>query len=105
AQGVDGLVYAATDAQTLSQVTEQALAAHKAVANVDSGTYPQPAEVPLFATNNVAASSKATDLLADAVGPGDKEVAFLKFNTNSQTGDERARGFKEGLARHPNLRL
>ncbi len=102
---VDGLVYAATDAKVLAQVTQDALSQNIPVINIDSGTSPQPAAVPVFATDNVAAARKAADLLADALGPGEHRVAFIPFQPGTMTNDQRTTGFKEGLARHPNLTL
>src|SRR5215218_6819622 len=61
-QGVDGLVYAATDAKVLADVSQQALDQGLVVVNIDSGTDPQPADVPIFATDNVAAAEDATRL-------------------------------------------
>jgi ribose transport system substrate-binding protein len=104
-QGVDGLVYAATDAKVLSQVTDQAVKQRKAVVNIDSGTQPQPRNVPVFATDNVAAATKAADLLAQSLGPGDKKIAFIPFQPGTATNDQRTTGFKAGLRKHPNLKL
>ncbi len=67
-QGVDGLVYAATDAKVLSEVTQNAKDNGVTVVNVDSGTQPQPHDVPVFATDNVAAARMVPDLLADEFG-------------------------------------
>lgn len=102
---VDGLVYAATDAKVLAQVTQDALSQNIPVINIDSGTNPQPATVPVFATDNVAAARKAADLLADALGPGEHRVAFIPFQPGTMTNDQRTTGFTEGLAKHPNLTL
>jgi ribose transport system substrate-binding protein len=102
---VDGLVYAATDAKVLAQVTQDTLSQNVPVINIDSGTNPQPDNVPLFATDNIAAARKAADLLADALGPGDHRVAFIPFQPGTMTNDQRTTGFKEGLAKHPNLTL
>jgi ribose transport system substrate-binding protein len=102
---VDGLVYAATDAKVLAQVTQDTLSQNVPVINIDSGTNPQPDNVPLFATDNVAAARKAADLLADALGPGEHNVAFIPFQPGTMTNDQRTTGFKEGLAKHPNLKL
>jgi ribose transport system substrate-binding protein len=102
---VDGLVYAATDAKVLAQVTQDALNRNIPVINIDSGTNPQPDTVPVFATDNVAAARKAADLLAEALGPGDHQVAFIPFQPGTVTNDQRTKGFKEGLAKHPNLKL
>src|SRR5690606_201220 len=66
-QGVDGLVYAATDAKVLADVTEEARRQGIVVVNIDSGTDPQPRDVALFATDNVAAAEQAADLLAEAL--------------------------------------
>lgn len=102
---VDGLVYAATDAKVLAQVTQDAQSLNIPVINIDSGTNPQPDNVPVFATDNVAAARKAADLLAEALGPGDHQVAFIPFQPGTVTNDQRTTGFKEGLAKHPNLKL
>ncbi|MBW0009715.1 MAG: substrate-binding domain-containing protein, partial [Pseudonocardiales bacterium] len=102
---VDGLVYAATDAKVLAQVTRDALSRNVPVINIDSGTSPQPDDVPVFGTDNVTAARKAADLLAAAVGPGPHEVAFIPFQPGTVTNDQRTAGFTAGLAKHPNLRL
>jgi ribose transport system substrate-binding protein len=102
---VDGLVYAATDAKVLAQVSQDTLNQNIPVINIDSGTDPQPANVPVFATDNVAAARKAADLLAEALGPGEHSIAFIPFRPGTVTNDQRAAGFKEGLAKHPNLKL
>ncbi len=104
-QNVDGIVYAATDATALAPITEQALRRHKAVVNIDSGTYPQPPQVPLFATDNVSGADKAADLLATSLGAGEKEIAYLPFVPGSATNDQRTQGFMDGLARHPNIKV
>ncbi|QBD76370.1 LacI family transcriptional regulator [Ktedonosporobacter rubrisoli] len=103
-QGVNGLVYAATDAKALTQVTNQALNAKIKVVNIDSGTEPQPANVPLFATDNQASAVKAADLLAQSLG-GKGKIAFIPFLAGSATNDQRAAGFKQGLAKYPGLQL
>jgi ribose transport system substrate-binding protein len=103
-QGVNGLVYAATDAKALAQVTSQAMNTGVKVVNIDSGTTPQPANVPLFATDNVASAGKVADLLSQALN-GKGKVAFLPFLAGSATNDERAQGFLNGLKNHPGLDL
>lgn len=104
-QGVDGLVYAATDAKVLSQVTESALQNNLTVVNIDSGTDPQPPEVPVFATDNVAAAEEAANLLAESLGEGEHQIAFIPFQPGTITNDQRTEGFKTGLEQHPNLEL
>jgi ribose transport system substrate-binding protein len=102
---VDGIVYAATDSAALAPATQGALDAGIPVAMIDSGTDPQPAEVPLYATDNRAGAVEAANLLAEALGEGDHDVALIEFQPGSQTNTERVEGFTEGLAAHPNLTL
>src|ERR687898_837601 len=104
-QGVDGLVYAATDAQVLYQVTKSAKQQNVTVVNVDSGTEPQPSDVPVFATDNVAAAEKVPDLLAEELGEEGGKVAFIPFQQGTLTNEQREEGFEEGLKDHPELEL
>ncbi|OLT45919.1 LacI family transcriptional regulator [Saccharomonospora sp. CUA-673] len=104
AQGVDGLVYAATDAQALSNVSNTAVDQGTTVVNIDSGTTPQPKEVPVYATDNVQAAERGTDLLAEQLG-GRGTVAFVEFQPGTSTNDTRGEGFERGLAKHQGLRL
>ncbi len=103
-QGVNGLVYAATDAKVLKQVTDQALKNNISVVNIDSGTKPQPSNVPVFATDNVTSATKAADLLSTALN-GKGKIAFIPFQPGTLTNDQRSQGFKQGLANHPGLQL
>ncbi len=104
-QGVDGLVYAATDAKVLYQVTKSAKQQNVTVVNIDSGTNPQPSDVPVFATDNVAAAKRVPDLIADQLGEGGGDVAFIPFQQGTLTNEQREQGFKEGLKNHPELKL
>jgi ribose transport system substrate-binding protein len=103
-QGVDGLVYSATDAKALYQVTEQALKNNVTVVNIDSGTKPQPSNVPLISTDNVASARKAADLLAQALHEKGK-VALIEFQPGVLNSDQRTQGFKQELAKYPGLQL
>jgi ribose transport system substrate-binding protein len=104
-QGVDGLVYAATDAKVLYQVTESAKQQNVTVVNIDSGTDPQPNDVPVFATDNVAAARQVPDLIAEELGEQGGKVAFIPFQQGTVTNEQREKGFKEGLKDHPELEL
>ncbi len=107
-KGIDGLVYAATDAKVLTQVTKLAHAHGVVVVNIDSGTDPQPKNVPLFATNNVAAARQVPKLLSEALRKRGKKggtIAFIPFQPGTSTNDEREKGFKEALKQHPELKL
>jgi ribose transport system substrate-binding protein len=105
AQGVNGLVYAATDATAMSEVSTSATKAGIKVVGIDSGTQPQPSNVPLLETDNVAAAKLAADELARAIGSGGGKVAIIAFHAGTQTNDQRVQGFEEGLKRHPNLHV
>ncbi|MQM27358.1 ABC transporter substrate-binding protein [Glycomyces albidus] len=104
-QDVDGIVYAATDSAALAPATQSALDAGVPVAMIDSGTDPQPDEVPLYATDNRAGAVEAANLLAEALGEGEHDVALIEFQPGSQTNTERVEGFTEGLAQHAGLNL
>lgn len=104
AQRVNGLVYAATDAKALSQVTNQAVQQGITVVNMDSGTTPQPPSVPVFATDNVAAAEQGTDVLAQQLGDHGN-IAYIEFQPGTSTNETRGEGFKRGLAKHPGLKL
>jgi ribose transport system substrate-binding protein len=104
-QGVDGLVYAATDAKVLADVSQQALDQGLVVVNIDSGTDPQPEDVPIFATDNVAAAEDATRLLADELGSEGGKVAFIPFQPGTATNDTRDEGFKNVMDENPQLEL
>jgi ribose transport system substrate-binding protein len=107
-QGVDGLVYAATDAKVLADVSQQALDQGVTVVNIDSGTDPQPEQVPVLATDNVAAAEKVPGLISEALkekGKDGGEVAFIPFQPGTVTNDQRTEGFKNGMKDHPELEL
>ncbi|PSK97745.1 monosaccharide ABC transporter substrate-binding protein (CUT2 family) [Murinocardiopsis flavida] len=104
AQGVHGLVYAATDAKAMADVTETARQQNTTVVNMDSGTDPQPKGVPVYATDNVGAAEEGTDVLAEQLG-GTGKVAFIEFQPGTSTNETRAEGFERGLEAHPGLEL
>lgn len=103
-QGVDGLVYAATDAKVLADVSQNALDQGLTVVNIDSGTDPQPEQVPVVATDNVAAAEQATEYLIEELG-GEGEVAFIPFQPGTATNDTRTEGFKNVLEENPDVEL
>jgi ribose transport system substrate-binding protein len=105
ATGVNGLVYAATDATAMNETSTAAQKAGIKVVSIDSGTAPQPKSVPLIATNNVTAAKLAASRLAKAIGPAGGKVAIVAFHAGSQTNDQRVQGFEAGLKRYPKLHL
>ncbi len=103
--GVNGLVYAATDATAMTQVSTSATKAGIKVVSIDSGTTPQPSNVPLLATNNIAGAKLAAAQLAKAIGPSGGKIAIIAFHAGSQTNDQRVQGFETGLKKYPKLHL
>jgi ribose transport system substrate-binding protein len=104
-QGVNGLVYAATDATAMTQVSTSATKAGIKVVSIDSGTTPQPSGVPLLATDNVAGAKLAARHLAKAIGPAGGKVAIIAFHAGTQTNDQRVQGFEQELKKYPKLHL
>ena len=105
AQGVNGLVYAATDATAMSEISTSATKAKIKAVSIDSGTTPQPSNVPLIETNNVSAAKMAADQLAKAIGPAGGKVAIIAFHAGTQTNDQRVQGFESELKRFPKIHL
>ncbi|MBV8998388.1 MAG: substrate-binding domain-containing protein, partial [Solirubrobacterales bacterium] len=104
-EGVNGLVYAATDATAMNEVSNTATKAGIKVVSIDSGTTPQPSNVPLIATNNIAGAKLAADQLAKAIGPAGGKIAIIAFHAGSQTNDQRVQGFEAELKKYPKLHL
>ena len=63
---INGIAFAATDAHGLVSTAQSATKAEIPVVNIDSGITPQ--TPPLVATDNVAAASKAADILSQLIG-------------------------------------
>jgi ribose transport system substrate-binding protein len=104
-EGINGLVYAATDATAMNELSNNATKAGIKVVSIDSGTTPQPHDAPLIATNNISGAKLAAAQLAKAIGPGGGKVAIVAFHAGSQTNDQRVQGFTEGLKKFPKLHL
>ena len=105
AQGVNGLVFAATDATAMNEVATNAMKSGIKVVEIDSGTQPLPKSVPLLETDNIGAAKLAAQELDKAIGPKGGKVAIIAFHAGSQTNDQRVQGFEAGLKKYPNLKL
>jgi ribose transport system substrate-binding protein len=98
---VDGIAFAASDAHGLAGTANTAKAQGIPVVNIDSGLSPQ--TPPLVATDNVAAASKAADILHQLVGSG--QVALLPFVPSAETSIQRQQGFQTELKKYPGMQL
>ena len=103
-QGVDGLVYSSIDEKVDANVTKQAQQQGTTVVNINTGTDPQPKNVPLFTTDQVAATKKAVDPLAKAIGE-EGEVAVIEFQPGLPANEQRVNPFIEGLKQYPNIEI
>jgi len=101
-RGINGLIYAATDAKALLPVTAKAQAARIPVYNIDSGTTPQ--QVPLFATDNLKGAQDVAGLMNTYLH-GHGKVAIVEFQPGSMTDNQRQQGFVQGLTAYPGLHL
>ena len=98
---VDGIAFAASDAHGLVGQANAAKAQGIPVVNIDSGLSPQ--TPPLVATDNIAAASKAADILHQLVGSG--QVALLPFVPSAETSIQRQKGFQDELKKYPGMQL
>jgi ribose transport system substrate-binding protein len=104
-QGVDGLAYSSIDEAVDAKVTKQAIQQGITVVNFNTGTNPQPPDVPLFTTDQVAATRKAVDPLAEAIG-GKGEVAIIEFQPGLPANEQRVNPLKEGLKKdYPDIHI
>ncbi|MFC2077085.1 ABC transporter substrate-binding protein [candidate division KSB1 bacterium] len=102
-RGVQAIVIAATDSRALIPVLEKARARGIVVVTIDSGIESDlPASY--IATNNVAAGEKAAEILAELTD-SQGQVALLPFVPGAVSSIEREKGFRQGLARFPDMEL
>jgi ribose transport system substrate-binding protein len=101
---VDGIVIAATDATALNKPLLNAKAAGVPVVTIDSGVTDKEASLCYIATDNVEGGRMAGEALAKQIGEKGN-VGLLIFQRGSASSNEREQGFKEGIAKYPNIKL
>lgn len=101
--GVDAIVLAATDKEALIEPVKRAVDAGITVVTIDSGV---DSDLPIsfVATDNVKGAQMAADELAKLIG-GKGEVGLIPFVPGAATSEMREQGFKEGLAKYPEIKL
>ena len=102
--GVDGIVLAATDKTALVKPVKDAMAKNIPVVIIDSGIAEPDAAVAYIATDNVGGGRAAAEALAKAIGEKGT-VGLIIFMKGSGSSDDREKGFKEGIAKYPNIKL
>jgi ribose transport system substrate-binding protein len=103
ARGVDGIAISCNDPTACIDPINRAVAAGIPVMTWDSDA-PQSNRFTYLAINNYAAGRTAAELLATAMGRSGK-VAMLTGVPGALNLEERARGFREGLAAYPEMAL
>jgi len=102
-QKVAGIILAASDAKALVPVTEKAIAAGIPVVVVDSGLQTDK-YASFLATDNVAAAAAAGEEVAKRLN-GKGKVAIVNFVAGAQGAIEREKGFKDALAKYPDIKI
>jgi ribose transport system substrate-binding protein len=102
--GVDGIVLAATEKKALVKPVKDAMAKNIPVVIVDSGIEEPDAAVAYIATDNVGGGRAAAETLAKAIGEKGN-VGLIIFMKGSGSSDDREKGFKEGIAKYPGIKL
>jgi len=102
---VDGIVLAATDAESLIKPVEDAMAKGIPVVTIDSGLVKdRDPSLCYIATDNVEGGRRAADALAKEIGEQGK-VGLMPFLKGAASSDERERGFLEGIKKYPNIQV
>jgi len=102
-QGVDGVAVAATDKGALVTPVEELQAKGIPVVVVDSSIEPDPSHS-FIATDNVAAAGQAAAEMGRLLN-GKGKIAVLNFKKGSGTSDEREKGFMDGIAKFPGIKV
>lgn len=102
---VDGIVLAATHAESLIQPVKEAVDKGIPVVTIDSGlAKDRDPSLCYIATDNVEGGRRAADALAKAIGEKGK-VGLMPFLQGAASSDERERGFLEGIKKYPNVQV
>ena len=101
--GVNAIVMAACDQDALVDVIKKAADKKIPVVMIDSGVN---SDVPssFIATDNVAGASQAAQKLAELIG-NEGAVGMIPFVKGAGTSEMREQGFKDGIAKSPNVKL
>ncbi len=104
-QGVNGIVLAPLDSQTLIDPVKDAKAAGIPTVLFDSGLDDPKAVVSYVATDNYVSGALAARQLGKVLG-GKGNVAVLRYNPGSESTEQRERGYLETLAKEfPDIKV
>lgn len=102
--GYDGICLAPLDAVALRKTIEQVLSLKTPVVIFDSALADQAGIVSYVATNNYRGGQVAGEYLAKLL-QGRGNVILLPYAINSQSTEEREKGFLDAIAKHPDIKL
>ncbi|HOK10537.1 MAG TPA: ABC transporter substrate-binding protein [Candidatus Hydrogenedens sp.] len=102
-RNVNAIVLAASDANALVGIVETAVKKGIPVVTIDSGVNSEK-PVSFVATDNVAGAKIAAEHLAKLIGE-EGDVGLIPFVPGAATSEMRERGFKEGIANYPKIKL
>jgi ribose transport system substrate-binding protein len=103
ARGVDGIVLAPQHADSLVDVAEEAVAANIPVVVIDSGLNTDK-KASFVATDNYKGGQMGAERLAKIIGEKG-EVALIMNIPGSASTEAREKGFREGIAKYPDIKL
>lgn len=99
------VIIAPTDDKALATPLQQAKDNGVQVVEVDTALEDRSIAVSSLSSDNHAGGVLAAQTLAELVGDRPGSVLALNTKAGTSTTDERARGFEEEIAKHPNLKL
>jgi ribose transport system substrate-binding protein len=100
----DGICLAPLDANALRGPVEQALAKDIPVVIFDSALDNMDGVVSYVASDNLEGGRRAGDYLAELLG-GEGQVILLRYEIQSESTNQRERGFMEVMQKHPDIEL
>ena len=102
-QGIDAIVLAALDNKALIPIVKRAVSRNIPVILIDSGIdSDDPAS--FIATDNILGANMAARMLAKLIGFRGK-VALIPFFPGTSTSIHREKGFKDEIAKYPDIEL
>ncbi len=102
-RGVSAIVLAASDANALIGIVESAVNKGIPIVTIDSGVNSDK-PISFVATDNIAGAKIAAETLAKLIGE-EGEVGLIPFVAGAATSEMREKGFKEGIAAYPKIKL
>lgn len=104
ADGYDGICLAPADAIALRKPVDEAIAHSVPILIFDSGLADQSGIISYVATDNYQGGRRAGEHLAKLLD-GKGNIVLMRYDINSQSTNDRERGFLEEIKKHPDIKL